>query len=63
LLEGVADDDEAAVALGIDYATAQCQGLIDFGVPAVHFYTLNKSRSVAGILTNLGLVAEPLAAG
>jgi methylenetetrahydrofolate reductase (NADPH) len=63
LLEGVADDDEAAVALGIDYATDQCQGLIDFGVPAVHFYTLNKSRSVAGILTNLGLVAEPLAAG
>ena len=63
LLEGVADDNEAAVALGIDYATDQCQGLIDFGVPAVHFYTLNKSRSVAGILTNLGLVAEPLAAG
>jgi methylenetetrahydrofolate reductase (NADPH) len=62
LLEGVADDDEAAVALGIDYATDQCQGLIDFGVPAVHFYTLNKSRSVAGILTNLGLVTEPLAA-
>ncbi|MGH9035441.1 MAG: methylenetetrahydrofolate reductase [NAD(P)H] [Acidimicrobiia bacterium] len=63
LLEGVADDDEAAVALGIEYATAQCQDLIDFGVPAVHFYTLNKSRSVAGILTNLGLVAQPLAAG
>ena len=62
LLEGVADDDEAAVALGIDYATEQCQGLIDFGVPAIHFYTLNKSRSVAGILTNLGLAAQPLAA-
>lgn len=62
LLEGVADDDEAAVALGIDYATEQCQGLIDFGVPAIHFYTLNKSRSVAGILTNLGLAAERLAA-
>ena len=62
LLEGVADDDEAAVALGIEYATEQCQGLIDFGVPAVHFYTLNKSRSVAGILTNVGLVTEPLRA-
>jgi methylenetetrahydrofolate reductase (NADPH) len=60
LLEGVDDDDEAAVALGIEYATEQCRGLIDFGAPAIHFYTLNKSRSVAGILSNLGLVAEPL---
>jgi methylenetetrahydrofolate reductase (NADPH) len=59
-LADVADDDEAAVRLGIDYATEQCQGLIGFGVPAIHFYTLNKSRSVGGILTNLGLVPEPV---
>lgn len=60
LLEGVAHDDEAAAALGVEYATEQCQGLIDFGVPAVHFYSLNKSRSVAAILANLGVAAEPL---
>jgi methylenetetrahydrofolate reductase (NADPH) len=58
LLERVAGDDEAAVALGIEYASEQCRALIDFGVPAIHFYTLNKSRSVGGILTNLGLVPE-----
>jgi methylenetetrahydrofolate reductase (NADPH) len=61
LLESVADDDEAAVRLGIDYATEQCRGLIDFGVPAIHFYTLNKSRSVGRILADLDLTPEPVA--
>jgi methylenetetrahydrofolate reductase (NADPH) len=60
LLASVADDDDEAVRMGIDYATEQCQGLIEFGVPAIHFYTLNKSRSVGGILTKLGLVPEPV---
>lgn len=48
-------DDEAAVQLGIEYATRQCEGLIAFGVPGVHFYSLNKSRSVQAIWKNLNL--------
>jgi methylenetetrahydrofolate reductase (NADPH) len=55
LLPQVEDSDEAAVELGIDYATRQCEGLIRFGAPGIHFYCLNKSRSVKAIFRNLGL--------
>jgi len=54
-LRKVENDDEAAVELGIDYATRQCEELIKFGVPGLHFYTLNKSYSVLAIHRNLGL--------
>jgi len=52
-LSKVENDDEAAIQLGIDYATRQCEGLIKFGVPGLHFYSLNKSRSVQAICQNL----------
>ena len=55
MLAKVENDDEAAVQLGIDYATEQCEGLIRFGVPGIHFYSLNKSRSVMAISKNLSL--------
>ena len=57
LLETVKDDDEAAAQMGIEYTTEQCQGLLDFGVPGLHFYALNRSRSVAAIHENLNLGA------
>ncbi len=49
------NDDEAAVKLGIDYATRQCEELIDWGIPGLHFYSLNKSHSLLQICKNLGL--------
>ena len=49
----VEDDDEAAIRLGIDYATRQCEDLIKFGVPGLHFYSLNKSHSLQVICKNL----------
>jgi methylenetetrahydrofolate reductase (NADPH) len=55
MLAKVEDDDEAAVQLGIEYTTEQCQGLLEFGVPGFHFYSLNKSRSVVAVFDNLGL--------
>jgi len=55
LLARVQNDDEGAVHLGIDYATEQCEGLVRFGVAGIHFYSLNKSRSVKAIFQNLGL--------
>lgn len=55
VLSGLEDDDEGAVQLGIDYATEQCEGLLRFGVPGIHFYCLNKSRSVKAIFSNLSL--------
>jgi methylenetetrahydrofolate reductase (NADPH) len=54
-LPSVEHDDEAAAALGIDHATAQCEGLLQFGAPGLHFYSLNRSRSVLAIAKNLSL--------
>jgi methylenetetrahydrofolate reductase (NADPH) len=57
LLTKVEDDNEAAIELGIEYCTEQCQALLDFGVPGFHFYSLNKARSVKAIHENLNLGA------
>ena len=38
---------------GVEYASKQCEGLIDFGVKGLHFYTLNKSYSTSKILDNI----------
>ena len=62
LLDKVADDDGAAIEMGIEYTTEQCQALLDFGVPGFHFYSLNKARSVAAIHENLGLAELTAAA-
>jgi methylenetetrahydrofolate reductase (NADPH) len=54
-LAKVENDDDGAVDLGIDYATRQCERLIQFGVRGLHFYSLNKSYSVQSICKNLAL--------
>lgn len=51
------NDDEEAAKLGIDYAIEQCRGLLAFGAPGLHFYSLNKARSVKAIFSNLNLSA------
>ncbi|MGH2728233.1 MAG: methylenetetrahydrofolate reductase [NAD(P)H] [Actinomycetota bacterium] len=55
LLDQVAGDDDAAIRMGIDYATEQCAGLLEFGIPGIHFYSMNRSRSAAAIVDNLSL--------
>ncbi|MGI9100374.1 MAG: methylenetetrahydrofolate reductase [NAD(P)H] [Solirubrobacteraceae bacterium] len=57
LMTKVEDDDEAAVQMGIEYTTEQCQALLEFGVPGFHFYALNRSRSIIAIHENLNLGA------
>ena len=54
-LDELGDNDEASAEFGIEYATAQCEGLLRAGVPGLHFYTLNKSRSTVEVLKNLRL--------
>ena len=54
-LDKVADDDQGARALGIEYATKQAAELWANGVPGIHFYVLNRSYSVSKILDNLSL--------
>ncbi|KAI2512196.1 Methylenetetrahydrofolate reductase [Fragilaria crotonensis] len=49
-------DDEAAIKqYGIDYGSQMCRDLMDFGVVALHFYTLNLEKVVYGILDSIGL--------
>lgn len=54
-LAKVETDDDGAIELGIEYATRQCEDLIRFGIPGLHFYSLNKSYSLQAIWKNLGL--------
>ncbi len=54
-LDALGNDEEAAMEFGIEYATRQCEELLRAGVPGLHFYTLNKSRSTIQVLKNLGL--------
>lgn len=51
----VDSDEEGAIQLGIDYATRQCEELIKFGVPGLHFYSLNRAYSIQALCKNLGL--------
>jgi methylenetetrahydrofolate reductase (NADPH) len=54
-LEELGDNDAAATAYGIDYATKQCEELLREGVEGLHFYTLNKVHSTTEVVRNLGL--------
>lgn len=54
-LDELGGNDEATVEFGIEYATKQCEDLLQAGAPGLHFYTLNKSRSTMQVLKNLGL--------
>jgi methylenetetrahydrofolate reductase (NADPH) len=56
-LDELGENDEAAVAYGIEYATRQCEELLREGVEGLHFYTLNKVRSTVEVWSNLGLAA------
>jgi methylenetetrahydrofolate reductase (NADPH) len=48
-----ADDKEAVLNVGIDFATMQCRGLLKEGVAGLHFYTMDRSKSTTAILTRL----------
>ncbi len=54
-LAKVEDNSDAALQLGIDYTTEQCEALLAYGVPGFHFYSLNKARGVAQVFENLKL--------
>jgi methylenetetrahydrofolate reductase (NADPH) len=56
-LDAIGDDDERATEFGIEYASEQCRDLIAHGVPGLHLYCLNRTRSVAALLRNLGLAS------
>ena len=53
-LAEIPEDDKAAVhEFGIEYAYQQCKGLLDAGVPGIHIYTMDRSKSVVEIVSRL----------
>ncbi len=47
------DDKQALENFGIDFATKQCRELVKAGVPGLHFYTMNRSKSTVEIVNRL----------
>lgn len=52
-LECCKDDAAGQLAVGVDWATAQCDALIRRGVRGLHFYVLNQSTATDQVLRNL----------
>ena len=55
VLDPLADDPAGFREAGIDLTTKLCEKLIAEGVPAVHFYSLNRAKATREVLANLGL--------
>jgi methylenetetrahydrofolate reductase (NADPH) len=54
-LEGFNDDLDSLRDYGIEVISELCETLIQYEVPSIHFYTLNKSKTVSRIIKNLHL--------
>lgn len=52
------DDAKAFRAAGMDETAALCERLLAEGVPALHFYTLNRSPATVELVNRLGLAAD-----
>lgn len=48
-----ANDKNAVLKLGIDFATEQCRGLLKHGAAGLHFYTMDRSYSTTQIINHL----------
>ena len=46
-------DKEALVAFGIEFAFRQCAELLEAGVPGLHIYTMDRSKSAVGVVNRL----------
>jgi methylenetetrahydrofolate reductase (NADPH) len=53
LVEPIKTDKEKVAAAGVEYAVAQCEELLRWGAPGIHFYVMNKSQSVQQVLERL----------
>lgn len=49
-IEKFKDDKQAVYQIGTEWCVAQCKDLLKNNVPAVHFYTMGKSRNITDIL-------------
>ena len=49
------DDAQWQYDVGVEVASSQVKGLLDAGVPGVHFYVLNKSEATSRVLSSVEL--------
>jgi methylenetetrahydrofolate reductase (NADPH) len=54
-LESLQDDHKGLRQFGVEVLTRLCEELISFGIPGLHFYTLNRWGATLAICKNLGL--------
>ena len=54
-LQAYGDDSESIKAFGLDVVTELCERLVQGGVPALHFYTMNQSGATLELARRLGL--------
>jgi len=47
------DDKESVLQYGIDLATEQCKDLLKHDIPGLHFYTMNRGKSIMSIMGKL----------
>jgi methylenetetrahydrofolate reductase (NADPH) len=47
------EDKKAVSQFGVDFATRQCRQLLEQGVDGLHFYTMNRGKTIESVLTNL----------
>lgn len=52
-MEARKGDDKAVEDLGVAYASMQALGLLQAGLPGIHFYTLNRSPATRAIVSSL----------
>jgi len=52
-LDSAGTDDERTLAVGVEWATAQCRELLGRGAPGLHFYTLNRSPATRRVFERL----------
>ena len=48
-------NEEDLIKYGIDIVTNLCEKLLNFGVPGIHFYTINRDEPTNSIIKNLNL--------
>jgi methylenetetrahydrofolate reductase (NADPH) len=53
-LEAFQEDKQAQFEIGVEYAINQCRELLEYEVPGIHFYVLNRAQACEAILASLG---------
>ena len=52
-LEDYKDDLDSLREFGVDFISELSETLIQYGVPSIHFYSLNYSKTLSKIIKNI----------